>query len=206
MIMTKLKWVAIALVASGVLARGTIVRTLRADGAGSEASRVEKQPGPTGPGPLAEVPPRASTPPAAVAPDQLRDELALLAVQLAKKKAGLEEAHAIVTLAKAVVATNRRLNAKKQGIVSEEEMCKAECEVRVAEARVKLAEADVREVELHMDYARRRRGHPERQVDLLDRARDPGSPAALEGRMKALERKVDLILELLTQGRIVPGK
>src|SRR5262249_24796943 len=69
---------------------------------------------------------------------KLYDEIAKLTVAKAqvavKSTATQEKAEAQKELAVAIVATSKRLNARRPGMVSEEEMRKNEAEVKVAEA------------------------------------------------------------------------
>jgi hypothetical protein len=220
MLVTKLKVATASLLIAGIVAAGAGVLATGAPGMTSiGAPPALSQPAQQDANPLRAD--RVGNPrePSRDPSDELREELDLLSVRVATKRAELERRQAQRELALAVVATNQRLNQRRPGMVSAEELAKTESEVRIAAAEIDIVQSQIQELELLLAQAKRVQDHPDRIQDYLDRARSArttGLASAAEQirlkevsdtfnrRLTDLERKVDRVLRAL-EG-LTPGK
>jgi RNA polymerase sigma factor (sigma-70 family) len=196
MFLSKLKIVAAVLVALAVGAAGGSVLSSQSSGEKLGETPAAKGAQPKATEPAVEDP---SSPPEQRATElaqRLRTELDYLSLGLKRKQVELQKAIAQRELLLAVVATQRRLNERRPGMVSIQEQRKAEADVEVANAQVELAQIDVREAELRLDQARLLEGNPARLREYFERW-GHSDPLALEKRLRDVERKLEQVLKAI---------
>jgi hypothetical protein len=202
MLMTKLKTIAAALLGAGVVTAGATGLAFQAPGGPTQAVQTEGRPQAESEEPGTGFNPSAgretttrTVQPGARSPQNTGDELELLNVQLTRKLAEIRRAEAQVDMAKALVARNARLISRDPNHVSKEEQIKAEGEVAIANAEREIKRAEVREVELRIEQAMRRQPHPDGPAERSDPPASLTSPAALEQKLREMDRKADRLIE-----------
>ena len=206
MAMTKLKTIAITLMGAGVVTAGATGLAFQAPGVQAEFEQTEggPKPGDKEPGDgnnafvKAFVEHRKDSTtgrPQAQSPQNAADELELLKAQLETKRAEVRKAEAQIDVAKALVARNTRLISRDPNYVSKEEQIKAESEVAVANSARDIKQTEVREVEIRIVQAMRRRGVFEGPTERSGPSASPASPAALEQKLREMDRKLDRLID-----------
>jgi RNA polymerase sigma factor (sigma-70 family) len=200
MYLTRLKIVVSMLMALAVGAGGGTVVSSQAPGGNAANERSEKRATANSEPPAARAAPGQPDERPATQPEWLRTELDSLALQLKRKQVELHKALAQRELALAVVATHQRLISRRPGMVPSEEVRKAETDVKVADAQVELAQLAVKEAEVRLEQAKRLEGNPQQLSQYLSRI--SSDPAALDERLRAVERKLDQILKVIDPSKL----
>jgi RNA polymerase sigma factor (sigma-70 family) len=97
------------------------------------------------------------------------DELQRLELERLRKEAEREKADAKQASVAAVVARNRRLNARKADMVPEDAVAKAEAELKAAMADSEIAKVEVREVVLRIEQLKRKQARIMEATKLAER-------------------------------------
>jgi RNA polymerase sigma factor (sigma-70 family) len=101
--------------------------------------------------------------------DELNEELDRLKLEKQKKATELVKAQSQREYPLSRLASLRRINARKPGMIADSDMQKTESELRAVDADVEIKKIEIKEVELHMS-------HIERRLEQIKRALQPADP------------------------------